>query len=139
MSNACKYTPQGGEINIILYGTKHKVYVDIQDTGIGIPHKEQKLLFSTVYRAENARKSQEEGSGFGLLQVHRLVKLLQGKISFRSKENMGTTFTLAFKQAVGVAVESGMTGKDFAKVSGQHFPDVQTHGRGRIAMLVKPY
>lgn len=125
LSNACKYTPQGGEINIILYGTKHKVYVDIQDTGIGIPHKEQKLLFSTVYRAENARKSQEEGSGFGLLQVHRLVKLLQGKISFRSKENMGTTFTLAFKRADGVAVESGMTGKDFAKVSGQHLPDVK--------------
>ena len=99
LSNACKYTPQGGEIRISLYGTQHKVCVEIQDTGIGIPPKEQKLLFSTVHRAENARKSQEEGSGFGLLQVHRLVKLLQGKISFRSKENQGTTFTLTFKRA----------------------------------------
>ncbi len=94
------------------------MYVDIQDTGIGIPHKEQKLLFSTVYRAENARKSQEEGSGFGLLQVHRLVKLLQGKrsLSVRKKEYGHYVYVGSNGQMV-VAVESGMTGKDFAKVS----------------------
>ena len=96
LSNACKYTPRGGKVSIQLSFTKKKACIQVEDTGIGIPHQEQKHLFTSVYRAENARKSNADGSGFGLLQVYRLIKMLHGQISFRSVENVGTAFSLVF-------------------------------------------
>ncbi|MFA6873903.1 MAG: response regulator, partial [Bacteroidaceae bacterium] len=53
---------------------------------------------TNVYRAENARTSHESGTGFGLLQVRRIVKILHGKITFQSEENKGTTFTVSLKE-----------------------------------------
>ncbi len=98
MSNACKYTNRGGKVEVSLTASKSKAMIKIADTGIGIPEKEQKNIFANVYRAENARASQETGNGFGLLQVKRIVQLLNGSIRFTSKEQVGTTFTISFKR-----------------------------------------
>ncbi|MDE7154002.1 MAG: response regulator [Muribaculaceae bacterium] len=98
MSNACKYTNRGGRVEVSLTAGKSKATIKIADTGIGIPLKEQKNIFTNVYRAENARASQETGNGFGLLQVKRIVEMLKGNIGFTSKENAGTTFTISFKR-----------------------------------------
>lgn len=98
MSNACKYTNQGGKVEVSLTANKSKAVIRITDNGIGIPEKEQKNIFTNVYRAENARASQETGNGFGLLQVKRIVEMLNGNIGFTSKENAGTTFTISFKR-----------------------------------------
>ena len=95
LSNACKYTNPGGRIDVSLKGNKSKAIVVVSDTGIGIPDKEQKNIFTNVYRAENARASQETGNGFGLLQVSRIADMLHGKISFSSKLQRGTTFTIS--------------------------------------------
>lgn len=98
LSNACKYTPSGGNVDICLYANKNKVHISVSDDGIGIPAKEQRNIFTNVYRAENARATQEAGNGFGLLQVKRIVDLLKGRISFKSKEGQGTVFTISFKR-----------------------------------------
>lgn len=98
MSNACKYTPSGGSIRVILSTSKNKITAEITDTGIGIPVNEQKFIFSEIYRAKNARESQESGTGFGLLQVKRIINLLHGTIEFKSKEGEGSTFTVSFKR-----------------------------------------
>ena len=98
MSNACKYTNRGGKVEVSLTAGKSKAVIKIADTGIGIPEKEQKNIFTNVYRAENARASQETGNGFGLLQVKRIVELLNGSIRFTSKELVGTTFKISFKR-----------------------------------------
>lgn len=98
MSNACKYTTEGGVIRLSLSATKSRVVATVSDSGIGIPENERKYIFSEVYRANNARATQEIGTGFGLLQVKRIVKLLGGKITFTSSEENGTTFTLSFKR-----------------------------------------
>lgn len=98
LSNACKYTPRGGNVDICLYANKNKVHISVSDDGIGIPAKEQRNIFTNVYRAENARATQEAGNGFGLLQVKRIVDLLKGRISFKSKEGQGTVFTISFKR-----------------------------------------
>ena len=98
ISNACKYTKSGGDVSLSLSCTKRKAIIEIKDSGIGIPKKVWKHLFSDVYRAENARESQEDGTGFGLLQVHRIVKMLHGKITFQSEENKGSTFTVILKR-----------------------------------------
>ena len=94
LSNACKYTLPGGEVSLDLTATKRKAVISVRDSGIGIPQKSQKYLFKKVYRAENAEKSREKGTGFGLLQVQRIVKILGGKISVQSEEHQGTTFTI---------------------------------------------
>ncbi|MBN1143318.1 MAG: response regulator [Bacteroidales bacterium] len=96
LSNACKYTPPRGEVSLDLTATKRKAIITVRDSGIGIPKKSHKYLFKEVFRAENAQKSQEKGTGFGLLQVQRIVKILGGKISVQSEENQGTTFTITF-------------------------------------------
>lgn len=103
LSNACKYTKPQGEICLSLEVTKRKAVIGVKDNGIGIPKKARKHIFADIYRAENARKSQEEGTGFGLLQVHRIVKMLHGKITFRSEEGKGTTFTVILPRTVAVA------------------------------------
>lgn len=103
ISNACKYTMPQGNVSLSLNCTKRKAIIEVKDTGIGIPKKAWKHLFSDVHRAENARKSQEGGTGFGLLQVHRIIKMLRGGIDFQSEENKGTTFSITFKRTEAVA------------------------------------
>ncbi len=97
MSNACKYTRSGGFVKVSVSVTRKRVTVDISDNGIGIPQKGRKHIFTDVYRAKNARDSQEAGTGFGLLQVKRIVKMLDGTVRFTSTEGEGTTFTVAFR------------------------------------------
>lgn len=96
ISNACKYTPQGGKISITLSEHSNKVRVEIADTGIGITDEGKKRIFTEVYRDENARLSGQPGTGFGLLQVKRIVQALNGTIAFRSEPDKGTTFVLTF-------------------------------------------
>lgn len=94
LSNACKYTPPQGQVMLELTATKRKAIITVRDNGIGIPKKAHKQLFRKVYRAENAQKTQEVGTGFGLLQVHSIVKMMGGKINVQSEENAGSTFTI---------------------------------------------
>ena len=102
LSNACKYTMPQGEISLDLKATKRKAILSLKDNGIGIPKKAKKHIFSDIYRAENARQSQEEGTGFGLLQVQRIVKMLHGKITFCSEEGKGTTFIVTLPRTTTV-------------------------------------
>lgn len=103
LSNACKYTLPQGEISLDLKATKRKAILSLKDNGIGIPDKAKRHIFSDIYRAENARQSQEEGTGFGLLQVQRIVKTLHGKITFCSEEGKGTTFTVTLPRITTAA------------------------------------
>lgn len=96
LSNAVKYTPELGSIVISAFVDKSKkiVKVLVSDTGIGIPVAERKHIFQSFYRASNAVKTQEMGSGLGLVFSRQLVKRLGGKLSFESEEGKGTTFIL---------------------------------------------
>ncbi|MGL4519737.1 MAG: hybrid sensor histidine kinase/response regulator transcription factor [Phocaeicola sp.] len=104
LSNACKYTPSGGSVKVVVVATKSKIRVQIMDTGIGIPTEERKHIFSDIYRAKNARESQETGTGFGLLQVKRIVKMLRGGIDFSSVEGEGSLFTVSFERVYSEAI-----------------------------------
>ncbi|MCD8166185.1 MAG: ATP-binding protein [Bacteroides sp.] len=96
LSNAIKYTPYGGTIRVEASADRNKWYLKVRDTGIGISLRDQRMIFKNVFRADNAVNSEEIGSGIGLKLVSLLVKLHQGKISFRSKLNEGTEFFLSF-------------------------------------------
>lgn len=98
LSNACKYTPAGGHVSLRLSATRHKALIEVEDDGIGIPRREQKRLFHKAGRLENARRMTEDGTGFGLLQVHRIVQMLKGRITLRSDEGRGSLFTIALRR-----------------------------------------
>jgi signal transduction histidine kinase/DNA-binding response OmpR family regulator/ligand-binding sensor domain-containing protein len=99
ISNACKYTLANGTISLSLSTDKKHVMIEVQDTGIGIPADAGKHLFKNVYRTVNARETNEPGTGFGLLQVQRLVNMMHGKISYKSEINKGSTFYVTLRKA----------------------------------------
>lgn len=96
ISNALKYTPEGGQVSIRLGHTSDEWTLTVSDTGIGIPAADQRKMFKQLFRGENAINQRITGSGIGMLQTYRLVKQHQGKIAVSSKENEGTTFRLSF-------------------------------------------
>lgn len=88
ISNAIKYS----ENDVFVYSTveNNLLTVEVKDTGIGIPDKQQEKLFGKFFRASNTGKI--HGTGLGLNIVKHYVDLLNGDISFTSKENEGSTF-----------------------------------------------
>lgn len=94
--NALKYTPLNGKVSISASLGKDSWSIQIKDSGIGIPQKEQKKIFNQLFRASNALNSNISGSGIGLMLVHKLVHMHHGKIALESSEGIGTTFKLTF-------------------------------------------
>ena len=96
LSNALKYTPDGGNIHVHAYETEDSWDVEISDTGIGIPPDEQKKLFKMHFRGSNAVNSKITGSGIGLLLVWKLVHIHKGKLNFTSTEGKGSCIKVSF-------------------------------------------
>jgi PAS domain S-box-containing protein len=92
LSNASKYSDEGKKITLSLLEVAEGIELQFKDSGIGIPEEDQKRLFERFFRAKNVTNIQ--GTGLGLNIVKRYVDLIQGKIRFISKENIGTTFTV---------------------------------------------
>lgn len=92
LSNAFKYTPNGGKVDLNI-SIKDKNYViSVADTGYGIPKKDQGKIFTKLFRADNIRSRDVEGTGLGLYIVKSIVENSGGKIWFSSEENKGTEF-----------------------------------------------
>jgi two-component system sensor histidine kinase VicK len=92
LSNALKYTPEGGKINLKIKKGARDVTVAVIDSGYGIPLHQQDKIFSKLFRADNVRQKDTQGTGLGLYMVKSIVEHSGGKIWFKSKENKGTTF-----------------------------------------------
>ncbi len=96
LSNAVKYTPEGGsiEFSISLDKENGQVHIQVADTGYGIPKNQQDKIFTKLFRADNVRKIDTEGTGLGLYIVKSIIEHTEGTIRFESEENKGTTFYL---------------------------------------------
>jgi len=92
ISNAVEYTLPDGKIEIKLSESNNEFYIDISDTGIGIPENQQKNITQKFTRGSNAMLVKTDGTGMGLYIAYHAVGLLGGEIWFESKENSGTTF-----------------------------------------------
>ncbi|NEP02691.1 MAG: PAS domain S-box protein [Symploca sp. SIO2E9] len=92
LTNAIKYSPQGGSISLSLWCELDKICLQVQDQGIGIPPADHYKLFSTFFRASNVGSI--SGTGLGLSIVKKCVDLHRGQISFTSEVGVGTTFTV---------------------------------------------
>ncbi|TMV47997.1 cell wall metabolism sensor histidine kinase WalK [Paenibacillus mesophilus] len=107
VSNAIKYTPEGGAIAIRAGKTeKEWLEIAVQDNGIGIPRKDLARIFDRFYRVDKARSRNMGGTGLGLSIAREIVKAHGGTISLDSELNQGTrvTFALPVHRTEGEAV-----------------------------------
>ncbi len=94
ISNAIKFTPDGGQIMINLRKSETDAIVDVGDTGIGIAPDDLKRIFDRFYQAEPSRVRKGEGSGLGLSIARWIVDAHGGKIRVTSEVGVGTTFSV---------------------------------------------
>ena len=92
VSNAIKYSGREGKIDIACNKSSDDMKISVSDNGMGIPEGEQQHLFERFFRASNVENIQ--GTGLGLSIVKRYVNMLNGSISFQSKQGSGTTFNI---------------------------------------------
>ncbi len=93
-NNAVKYSRNDGEIEVSYLREGEDLVFSVRDSGIGIPVADQSRIFSKVFRASNAMKEVPDGTGLGLYIVKKAVQVLRGRVTFKSTENVGTTFTV---------------------------------------------
>ncbi|WP_162817824.1 hybrid sensor histidine kinase/response regulator transcription factor [Niabella yanshanensis] len=91
ISNAFKYTPKEGQINIDVVGYEDHLQIAIRDTGAGIPEGAGNAIFDRFYQAEGHVKL---GFGIGLYMVKQFTEMHQGTIAFQSEVGTGTVFNL---------------------------------------------
>lgn len=96
LANAMNYTPTGGRITLIIKGSLDGWYLQISDTGIGIPEDDLPRIFERFYRVDKARSRDSGGTGLGLAIVKHLVELHSGEIEVASEVGIGSTFTVRF-------------------------------------------
>lgn len=92
LTNAIKYSPNGGTIRFELATQGASVVFRVRDQGIGIPEEDQRRLFEEYYRAKNA--GEIAGTGLGLSIVKRIVEVYRGTLEVDSTVGVGTTFTV---------------------------------------------
>lgn len=101
LSNASKYTPEGGKITIQVKSEFGKVGVVIKDTGVGIAKKDMSTLFSRFGRIDNPLAAKVGGTGLGLYLAKEIMDLHSGKILVKSEPGKGTEFTVELPLKAG--------------------------------------
>lgn len=105
-SNSIKYTPDGGNIKVSIKTMKtgqevidkvlekDSVVICVSDNGLGIPESQQDKIFSKLFRADNVRQTDAEGTGLGLYIIKSIIENVGGNIWFKSKQNEGSQFCI---------------------------------------------
>ncbi len=92
VSNAIKYTPVGGKVELVISSSAEIMTIIVRDNGPGIPKDEQALLFRKFGRASTKPTGDESSTGLGLYIVDRMCALLSGKVSLNSEKGQGAEF-----------------------------------------------
>ncbi|OLS40976.1 ATP-binding protein [Bacillus sp. MRMR6] len=102
LSNAIKYSPNGGNIFVTLFEEGSNLNIAIKDEGLGIPEDALDQLFTKFYRVDNSDRRKIGGTGLGLAIVKEIVKAHEGDITVQSVPREGSTFTISFPLVVGI-------------------------------------
>lgn len=94
ISNAVRYTPEGGRIDVYVRRDGDYAAIDVADTGIGLTPEEERMVFSRFWRADAGRARENGGLGIGLAVVKEIITRHGGKVGVRGVKDVGATFTL---------------------------------------------
>ena len=95
VDNALRHTPPGGQVTLQAQSSRTEMEINVTDTGAGIPAEAVPHIFDRFYRADPSRPGGEKHTaGLGLAIVHEIVAAHNGRITVRSREGLGTTFTV---------------------------------------------
>jgi len=95
IDNAVKYTPDGGEIRVVVRDKKDRLDISVSDTGIGIPVRHLGRVFERFYRVDKARSKSVGGTGLGLAIVKHTVALHGGSVKIDSESGKGTVVNIS--------------------------------------------
>lgn len=98
LSNAIKYTPDGGRIVLTAGCTPDRVWLEVADNGIGIPPEDRDRIFERFYRVDKARSRESGGTGLGLSIAQEIVRQHQGSLTLVDRPGPGTTLRLELKR-----------------------------------------
>ncbi|MCI8678837.1 MAG: cell wall metabolism sensor histidine kinase WalK [Lawsonibacter sp.] len=94
VSNSIKYTPDGGHIDIYAGRRRDRVWMIVDDDGIGIPEEDRPRIFERFYRVDKARSRQSGGTGLGLSIAKEIVERHRGRLTLLNKEGPGLAIRL---------------------------------------------
>jgi signal transduction histidine kinase len=98
LDNALIYTPEKGEVSVVVEEKDKKVSVKVSDNGKGIPENDLPHVFDRFYRGDKSRTT--EGTGLGLAITKKIIEAHQSEISVQSKINKGTAFVFDLQKPV---------------------------------------
>lgn len=101
VSNALKYTPEGGSVEIGVKDSANKTEISVMDTGMGIPHEDLPHIFERFYRADKSRNRMTGGSGIGLAIAKAIVDAHKGNIMVQSELKKGSEFIVILPKQAG--------------------------------------
>ncbi len=101
VSNAIKFTPEGGRVTMAAYTRAGKIDITVTDTGIGISPEDQQKIFAEFQQVESNHSRRYEGTGVGLALTKKLVEMHGGTISVESELGRGSTFTISLPLTPG--------------------------------------
>jgi signal transduction histidine kinase len=111
VDNAIKYTREGGQVRVHVRPAVDDVFVDVIDSGVGIPPDKMASLFQKFSRIQNPLSAREFGSGLGLYFARSVVELHHGVIEVSSEPEHGSTFTVRLpRHPVGARPPASVTG-----------------------------
>jgi len=103
LSNALKFTPEGGRVSVALRADGDRAIVEVEDNGVGIPRAEQNRLFERFFRSSRAMENAIPGTGLGLAITKAIAERHEGRISVESEEDVGTSVRLELPLATPTA------------------------------------
>jgi signal transduction histidine kinase len=105
-SNAFKFTPPDGLVTLRLWHEADRVFIEVADTGSGIPEENLGRIFERFYQVDGKTTRHHGGTGLGLALVKEIVEAHRGEVTVKSELGVGTTFRIMLPVAEGEAVRS---------------------------------